>query len=35
VHILTGDLRHHVERLTQRDDVVGQIPAHTAFDLIG
>ena len=35
VHILTGDLCGQVKRLAQRNDVVGQIPAHTTLDLVG
>ena len=35
VHILTGGLCGQVNRLAQRDDVVGQIPSHTTLDLVG
>ena len=35
MHVLTGDVGDGVERLAQRDDVVGQSAAHPAFDLVG
>ena len=35
VHVVAGGLLHGVDRLGQRDDVVGQVAAHAALDLVG
>ena len=35
VHIAAGGVLDGVDRLTERDNVVGQVAAHAAFDLVG